>query len=218
MLYAVYTHIPILFCALSRLSIHIHQSRFVPFLAPLIHIYQSCFYALFRPIRARIPITYCTAPRPSHVHVTITFFDPYTYTSHVLCSVWPHSYTCNKHIYSLSRPINMHVPVPPYTWTGHVLCPVHTYTNPVVCPVSPIHTHVPLTFCALSSPIDTHIPIMFYALFRPIYTHIYRSCIVLLSHWDFSHGKFRLPSRGKASCDRVALPNPWCIFGVLVLL
>ena len=26
-------------------------------------------------------------------------------------------------------------------------------------------------------------------------------------HWDFSHGKLRLPSLGKASYDRVALPN-----------
>ena len=29
----------------------------------------------------------------------------------------------------------------------------------------------------------------------------------VLSHWDFSHGKFRLLFPGKASCDRVTLPN-----------
>ena len=29
----------------------------------------------------------------------------------------------------------------------------------------------------------------------------------VLSKWDFSNGKFRLLSKGKASCDRVVLPN-----------
>ena len=38
----------------------------------------------------------------------------------------------------------------------------------------------------------------------------------VLSQWDFSHGKFRLPSRGKISCDRVVLPNLRCMLGVLV--
>ena len=37
-----------------------------------------------------------------------------------------------------------------------------------------------------------------------------------MSQWDFSHGKFVLPSLGKASCDRVALPNLRCMQGVLV--
>ena len=38
-----------------------------------------------------------------------------------------------------------------------------------------------------------------------------------LSQWDFSHGKFELLfSPGKASCDRVALPNLRCMLGVLV--
>ena len=32
----------------------------------------------------------------------------------------------------------------------------------------------------------------------------------------FSHGKFGLPSPGKASCDRVALPNLRCMLDVLV--
>ena len=32
-----------------------------------------------------------------------------------------------------------------------------------------------------------------------------------LSQWDFSHEKFGLPSTGKASCDRVALPNLRCM-------
>ena len=39
---------------------------------------------------------------------------------------------------------------------------------------------------------------------------------IVLSQWDFFHGKFRLPSLGKASCDRVMLPNLWCMLGVLV--
>ena len=30
---------------------------------------------------------------------------------------------------------------------------------------------------------------------------------MILSHWDFSHGKFGLLSPGKVSCDRIALPN-----------
>ena len=37
----------------------------------------------------------------------------------------------------------------------------------------------------------------------------------VLSHWDFSHEKFGLLSPGKASCDRVALPNLRCMLGVL---
>ena len=38
----------------------------------------------------------------------------------------------------------------------------------------------------------------------------------LLSQWDFFRGKFGLPSPGKASCDRVALPNLRCMLSVLV--
>ena len=38
----------------------------------------------------------------------------------------------------------------------------------------------------------------------------------VLSRWDFSYGKIWLLSPGKASCDRVALPNPRCMLGVLV--
>ena len=33
---------------------------------------------------------------------------------------------------------------------------------------------------------------------------------------DFSHGKFGLPSPGKANCDKVALPKLACMLGVLV--
>ena len=40
----------------------------------------------------------------------------------------------------------------------------------------------------------------------------------VLSQWDFSHGKFRLLSPGKAHCDRVAPPNVRCMLGVLVFL
>ena len=36
----------------------------------------------------------------------------------------------------------------------------------------------------------------------------------VLSQWDFSQGKFELPSLGKASCDSVALPNLGCMLGV----
>ena len=39
----------------------------------------------------------------------------------------------------------------------------------------------------------------------------------VLSQWDFSYGEFGLPSPGKASCDRVALPNLGCMLGALVL-
>ena len=38
----------------------------------------------------------------------------------------------------------------------------------------------------------------------------------LLSPWDITYRKFGLPSLGKASCDRVALPNLQCMLGVLV--
>ena len=37
-----------------------------------------------------------------------------------------------------------------------------------------------------------------------------------LSQWDFSHGKFRLPSPRKAICDRVALRTLRCMLGALV--
>ena len=36
----------------------------------------------------------------------------------------------------------------------------------------------------------------------------------VLSHWNFSRRKFRLLSPGKASCNRVALPNLQCMPGV----
>ena len=36
----------------------------------------------------------------------------------------------------------------------------------------------------------------------------------VLSHCDFSHGKFGLPFPGKASGDTVALPNPRSLLGV----
>ena len=39
---------------------------------------------------------------------------------------------------------------------------------------------------------------------------------LLLSQWDFSQKKFGLPFLGKASCNRVALPNLRCKLGVLV--
>ena len=39
------------------------------------------------------------------------------------------------------------------------------------------------------------------------------SCIVL-SHWDFSHGKFGLLSLGKASCDIVALRSLRCMLSI----
>ena len=35
---------------------------------------------------------------------------------------------------------------------------------------------------------------------------------IVLSHWNFSVRKFRLFSPGKASCDRVELPNVRCIY------
>ena len=37
----------------------------------------------------------------------------------------------------------------------------------------------------------------------------------VLSQWDFSCGKFGLLSLGKASCDRVTLPNLRCMLGVV---
>ena len=36
--------------------------------------------------------------------------------------------------------------------------------------------------------------------------------------WDFSHGKYGLLSLGKASCDRVALPNILCMLSVIAFL
>ena len=39
----------------------------------------------------------------------------------------------------------------------------------------------------------------------------------VLSHWDFSHEKFGLLSPGKASCDRVELPNLQCLLDVFTV-
>ena len=38
----------------------------------------------------------------------------------------------------------------------------------------------------------------------------------VLSYWDFTHGKFGLLFPGKASCDRVTLPDQRCMLGVLM--
>ena len=49
----------------------------------------------------------------------------------------------------------------------------------------------------------------------PFFKHIFSFTFfsTILSQWDFSHRKFGLPSLGKASCDRVALPNLRCTLG-----
>ena len=44
--------------------------------------------------------------------------------------------------------------------------------------------------------------------------YFYRTTV--LSHWDFSPGKFGLLSPGKVSCDRVAVLHLRCMLGVLV--
>ena len=41
--------------------------------------------------------------------------------------------------------------------------------------------------------------------------------LTALSHWDFSHGQLELLSLGKASCDRVALPNLRCTLDGILL-
>ena len=40
--------------------------------------------------------------------------------------------------------------------------------------------------------------------------------VAVLPHWDFSNGKFGLLSLGKASCDRIVLPNIEHMLGILV--
>ena len=45
-----------------------------------------------------------------------------------------------------------------------------------------------------------------------LYTYTFHNCI---DPMGFSNRKFRLPSPGKASCDRVALLNLGCMLGVL---
>ena len=40
----------------------------------------------------------------------------------------------------------------------------------------------------------------------------------VLSQWDFFHGKVRLPSLGKASCDSVVRPNLGCMLNISVFL
>ena len=41
-------------------------------------------------------------------------------------------------------------------------------------------------------------------------------CCPFLSHWDFSREIFRLLSLGKASCNRVMLPNQRCMLSLLL--
>ena len=45
---------------------------------------------------------------------------------------------------------------------------------------------------------------------------LYNFFAAVLSQWDSSHGKFGLLFTGKASCDRVALPNLRCMLSVMV--
>ena len=54
--------------------------------------------------------------------------------------------------------------------------------------------------------------ISFFFFFLYIFT-------IVLSHWDFSHGKFGLPSPGRAGCNRFTLPNLRCmrdVFGHVI--
>ena len=48
------------------------------------------------------------------------------------------------------------------------------------------------------------------------YAYIFFYNCIVMSQWNFSQRKFGLPSLGKASCDRIALPNLRCMLGVLV--
>ena len=56
----------------------------------------------------------------------------------------------------------------------------------------------------------------FVAAISILYFYLKNFFTTVLARWVFSHGKFRLPSPWKASCDRGALPNPQCILGVLL--
>ena len=49
-----------------------------------------------------------------------------------------------------------------------------------------------------------------------LYSFFFLSTTVL-SQWNFFYGKFGLHSSGKASCDRVALPNLRCMQGVFIV-
>ena len=51
-----------------------------------------------------------------------------------------------------------------------------------------------------------HVETLWCFIFFELLFPFFNNCIVL-SHWDFSHGKFGLLSLGKASCGRVTLPN-----------
>ena len=53
--------------------------------------------------------------------------------------------------------------------------------------------------------------------FVPFFFFFFLLFTAVLSQWDFSRGKFGLPSPGKVSFDRVALSNLQCMLGVLVL-
>ena len=57
-------------------------------------------------------------------------------------------------------------------------------------------------------------PVPFTLLSVSTYFFLHFFFTTVMSQWDFSHGKCWLPSTGKASCDRVVLPNPWCMLGV----
>ena len=61
----------------------------------------------------------------------------------------------------------------------------------------------------ISLVLETIVSFIYFILFLFTFTTV-------LSHWDFFHAKFGLPSSRKASCDRVVVPNLWCMLGVLV--
>ena len=77
------------------------------------------------------------------------------------------------------------------------------------CTVLPLFCHnvvgMYYSFCHGN---ERYLPVYFFFFFLLFTT--------LLSQWDFSHGKFGLPSPGKASFDRVALTNLGCMLGVSV--
>ena len=72
----------------------------------------------------------------------------------------------------------------------------------------------PISWCFIA------IKVFFFFLLKPrvgsnvAYLFLFIYFTAVLSHWDFSLGKFGFPIPGKASCDRVALLNLRCRRGV----
>ena len=81
-----------------------------------------------------------------------------------------------------------------------------------VCQVGGSRVNVTLVWISNSQ----NIILVLWLLWMLISFFLFFFFFFVLSHYDFSHGKFRLLFPGKVNCNRVMLPKPRCMLSVLV--